>query len=310
MAAQSALMKHLRCPIALCVTAALLAGCATRSVNVLPLPADPAEFAHWDCNRLDDERDRVQQRAADTAYAVDERVGNNILALGMGLMVFWPALAALRADGPEAADLALLKGRFEALQTAAAQRQCPPPAADLPPDRAKALPVAVGELLVYEDRLGARLAPTEWVLRVDALRRGEIDYRLLGARPGAVRQDLAGNLAAAPAGELAWMRLLRPEMVLGQVTAGEIVRVDDPKAHARVRGQVVAVGPQNLAGRRFDVAVMELFGDVSMGEVSTRLTGVIVVDRNSGVLLRLDLSSANPLFALQRRLVRLEPVAP
>lgn len=303
-------MKSLRRPLALCVVATLLAGCATRAVNVVPLPADPAEFAAWDCARLDDERDRVQQRAADTAYTVDERVGNNILALGMGLMVFWPAMLALRADGPEAADLARLKGRFEALQTAALQRKCPPPLADLPPERASALPVSLGETLVYEDRNAARLPPTPWLLRIQALRRGEIEYQVLGPRSGVVRQDLAGNLSAAPAGELAWLRLLRPEMSLGQVTAGEILRVDDAQARARMRGQVVAVGPQRLAGRRFDVVVVELFGDVPIGDASTRVWGVIVVDRSSGVLLRLDLSSANPLFALQRRLVRVDAAAP
>ncbi len=302
-------MNAVRTSVALCVAASLLAGCATRAVDVAPAPADPAEFVAWDCARIDDELDAVQQRAADTAYAVDERVGNNIVALGMGVMVFWPALLAMRADGPEAADLARLKGRFEALQAAARQRQCPPPPADLPLHRAQALPVAVGERLVYEDRVTPRVPPTAWVLQVEALRRGDITYQLVGAVPGALRQDFAGNLVLAPAGELAWPRLLRSGLALGQVTAGEIVRVDDPHARARMRGQVVAVGPQTLAGRRFDVAVVELFGDAPLGDGSTRVAGVIVVDRRSGVLLRLDLRSANPLFALQRRLVRVDAPA-
>jgi hypothetical protein len=34
--------------------------------------------------------------------------------------------------------------------------------------------------------------------------------------------------------------------------------------------------------------------------------GAIVVDRDSGVLLRLDLKSADPGFSLQRRLMRIE----
>jgi hypothetical protein len=69
---------------------------------------------------------------------------------------------------------------------------------------------------------------------------------------------------------------------------------------------VVAVGPQTVAGQRFDVAVIELFGDAERGNVSTRLDGSIVVDRTSGVLLRLDLNSSMPGFDLQRRLVRVE----
>jgi hypothetical protein len=70
---------------------------------------------------------------------------------------------------------------------------------------------------------------------------------------------------------------------------------------------VVAVGPQTLAARRFDVAVIELFGDAQRGEASTRVDGVMVVDRASGVLMRLDLVSAQRSFNLQRRLVRIEP---
>jgi hypothetical protein len=102
-----------------------LAGCATRAVDVAPAPANPADFAAWDCTRIADEQDDVQQRAADVAYAVDERAGNNIMALGVGLAVFWPAILAMRPAGPEAQDLARLKGRFEALQAAQLVRLAP-----------------------------------------------------------------------------------------------------------------------------------------------------------------------------------------
>ena len=76
--------------------------------------------------------------------------------------------------------------------------------------------------------------------------------------------------------------------------------------HAGMRGTVVAVGPQTVAERSFDVAVVELVGDAVREDRSTRLDGVLVVDRASGVLLRLDLRSAQAGFTLQRRLVRIE----
>ena len=108
----------------------------------------------------------------------------------------------------------------------------------------------------------------------------------------------------APADALQWRRLLRGGLTLGQVVAGDMVVVGDPLARARLRGQVVAVGRQTLADHRFDAAVIELFGDAQHGEAYTRVDGAIVVDRSSGVLLRLDLRSADPSFTLQRRLVR------
>jgi hypothetical protein len=290
-----------------------LSGCATRAVDVVPVPASPAEFMTWDCARIDDESDLVQQRATDVAWTVDERVGTNIVALGMGVAVFWPALFAMRPDGPEAADLARLKGRHEALAVAARDKGCPPAAEGLSAARAAALPMALGERLVYEDRIDARGPARESTLAVSALRRGEIEYRSSEAGPppqpaaGRWIQDLAGNIAQAPPGALFWPRLLRTDLTLGAVTAGELFLAGDPQMRARMRGQVVAVGPQTVAGRRFDAAVIELFGDTPLGDAITRVDGVIVIDRISGVLLRLDLRSAVGAFSLQRRLVRVEP---
>ena len=286
----------------------LLAGCATRAVDVKPLPASPAEFATWSCSRIDDERDLVQHRAADVAWAVDERVGNNILALGMGVTVFWPAMLAMRPDGLEHADLARLKGRYEALDAAARDKACPALGDELPASRIAVLPLALGERVVYEDRTNAKGPAAEWALQVGALRRGEVELRRseAGAPAGVWLQDRAGNITQAPDGALSWPRLLRGELVLGAVTAGDMLVVGDPLSRARMRGQVVAVGPQTVAGRRFDAIVVELFGDAQRADTTTRVDGAIVVDRASGLLLRLDLRSANGSFSLQRRLVRVE----
>lgn len=317
--------------LAAALGAGTLTGCATRAADVVPTPTNPAEFAAWTCERIDEELDSVQQRAADVAYSVDERAGHNILALGVGLAVFWPAILAMRPDGLEAADLARLKGRFEALTTAGKAKSCPARGTDLPAERAATLPLAVGERLVYEergaDKAAMRQPPQEWALRVVALRRGEVEYRYEpgppvvrempremprevpreAARDAVWRQDRNGNVIAAPPGSLQWPYLLRGELAPGAVTAGDITVVGDPLTRARVRGQVVAVGPQMVAGRRFDVAVVELFGDATRGEGFTRVEGSIVVDRLSGVLLRLDLRSAQASFSVQRQLLRVEP---
>jgi hypothetical protein len=292
--------------------AALAAGCVTRSEDVKPLAADPAAFASMDCAALYDEADRVSVAAARLAYAVDERLGTNLVALGVGATVFWPALLAMRAPGPDSDALARLKGRDEALRAAQAARGCPPAPSALPPERAAQLPVAVGERLVYEERAAAGGPPRELVLRLTALRRGEIEFTVDAPRAAAGtrwQQDRFGNLPQPPLdGWVHWRRLLQPDLVLGSVLAGEIGGgSSDGAQRGRVRGQVIALGVQTTLGRPFDAAVIELFGDVPLGEHSTRLDGVMVVDRKSGVLLRLDLKSGNPDFALRRVLVRIEP---
>jgi len=292
-------------PALFSLLAILLAGCVTRAGDVKPLPANPVDFATWDCSRIDDEQDRVQQRAVDVAYTVDERAGNNIVALGLGATVFWPALFAMRPDGLDAAELGRLKGRYEALKVASAFKACPPFSTDLPAARAAALPVGLGDRLVYEDRAGPRGPAVEWSLLIVALRRDEIEFRLDGGSD-IWRQDLAGNVTSAPQGALMWPRLMRRDLELGQVLAGEMLVAGDPQLRARLRGQVVAVGPQMVGERRFDAVVIELFGDAQRGDNSTRLDGSAVVDRGSGVLIRLDLRSADASFILQRRLLRVE----
>lgn len=287
--------------------AILAAGCATRSQDVSPIAADRAEFGAWNCERLQDELDTVQQRAADMAYAVDERAGNNVVALGIGVAIFWPALLAMRPVGLEAEELARLKGRYEALREVERQRACPPVSAALAPERAARLPVAVGDWLVYEERVLPRGALQERRLRVTALRRDEIAYAASATAADGWRQDLAGNLWSSPHGQLLWHRLLRHDMALGQVLDGEFQVEGEPLTRARVRGQVVAVGHKLVAGRTFDAAVIELFGDAMRADGNARLDGVIVVDRRSGVLLRLDLNSSMAPFSLQRRLARVEP---
>jgi hypothetical protein len=307
-AVTSASLAHaLRAGAVIC----LLTGCATRSVDVSPMQQDPGAFAGWDCERLFDESDRVQLRAADVAYAVDARVGNNMVALSIGAAVFWPALLAMRPDGPEAQELATLKGRFEALRVAQALRGCGAPPEMMSAARAATLPVAAGERFVYEDRVPWRGAPRELGMRVLSLKRDQIEFAVdLAGQPlpGLWRQDLAGNPQLDGRTPLiAWQRLLKPDLQLGQVLVGELHAADDQGMPARLRGQVVAQGVQTVAARAFDVAVIELFGDAPTGESgSTRIDGVMAVDRGSGVLLRLELRCANPAFSLRRRLMRVE----
>ena len=290
-------------------------GCATRSADVAPQPTDPASYAGWDCERLYDEADRVQLKAADVAYAVDERVGSNMIALSVGVTVFWPALMAMRPDGPEAQELSTLKGSFEALQVAARRHECPPPPDAMSAARAGSLPLRAGERFVYEERAGRRAPPQELGLRVVALKRDHVEFApdLAGQPlPGPWSQDLAGNTRADSRAPLvSWHRLLKPDLQVGQVLVGDLYAADPASAApARVRGQVVAQGVQQIVGRSFDVAVIELFGDAPTTDGGfARLNGVMAVDRSSGLLLRLELSCSNPDFAMRRRLTRVESTA-
>ena len=304
-------MRFTTAAVAACAAAALLAGCATRSSDISPRAPDDAEFAGWDCARLQAELDRVHRQATARAYKVDERRGNNVIALSVGAMVFWPALLAMRPDGEDAAELARLKGRAQSLELAQARSTCLPAPQELPAERLAALPIHLGERLVYEERARPGGAPAQFGLRLVALKRDELAFSVdaPASPPGEVwRQDAAGNALSAPGrGLMQWRRLLEQELALGQTLSGELIAADDADLVAPVTAEVVSLGPQTVAGRRFDAAVLELRGAAPRdGEGSTRLEGVMAVDRDTGALLRLELSCSNPAFSLWRRLVNIE----
>ena len=67
---------------------------------------------------------RVTRRVYDTGAAVDDVAGGDAMMMGVGLLLFWPAMFFLDGDGPEAAEYARLKGEAEALEMASIQKEC------------------------------------------------------------------------------------------------------------------------------------------------------------------------------------------
>jgi hypothetical protein len=291
------------------VSASLVA-CANDPVQYRAAPPTAANFLLWDCARIQDDADLQQRNAVALAYVPDSDAGNSVLALGSGLSIYWPALLAMRTSGMEARDLQRLRARFDALQTAATVRRCAymlgEPAGSLPTQQR----LQVGQRLVFEERRNPRSQGHDWRVQLTRLDGQGLMFSGQAGQESVWQQDASGNMVNAPEGALWWPQLLRPDLMLGQVTVGDMLVQGDPLARARLRGQMVALGPQMLAGQRFDAAVIELFGDAPSGDAYTRVDGVIVIDRSSGLLLRLELRSAHPAFNLQRKLLRLEPGAP
>jgi hypothetical protein len=285
----------------------LLAGC-TMSPNVQPVPTAASQFGGWNCAELQDEFDHVQEQALATARRLDQRVGTNA-AVMIGGVVFWPVLLALQPGTADGDELARLKGRDDALRAAMHKQSCPAPE-EMPAAQRSALPVKLGERLVYDDREQAADPPRNLVLKLVSIKRNELSFVVENGPPGASprwQQDLAGNaLPDREAGQLRWQGLLRRDLVLGQELSGELVSAADPERIAQVQGRVMSMGEQDVAGRRFDTVVIELGGTARDERGSTLLRGVMVVDRASGLLLRLEIECSNADFARWRRLRRIE----
>ena len=56
--------------------------------------------------------------------SLDKKASDDSVQMGLGMILFWPALFFLEGDGPEAAEYAQLKGDFKALRKASIMKNC------------------------------------------------------------------------------------------------------------------------------------------------------------------------------------------
>ena len=110
--------------ISAAVVGALLAGCAQSSNQIGAAYVSPVLYESYSCTQLGEEAERVSARAAQLAGQLDQKATNDAVAVGVGLVLFWPALLLIGGNGPEGPEFARLKGQKEAIEQAAARRSC------------------------------------------------------------------------------------------------------------------------------------------------------------------------------------------
>jgi hypothetical protein len=100
-------------------------GCATSSKDVATTYVSPIQYQSYDCDQLAAEAQRLTGRVQQLGGRLDEAASNDKAIMGVGLILFWPALFALGGTKQQEAEYARLKGEAEALQQAAVFRKCP-----------------------------------------------------------------------------------------------------------------------------------------------------------------------------------------
>lgn len=108
----------------LIVAAVLTAGCAKGTKDIKAQYVSPLEYKDYDCEQVAAEMRRVSRRVSELGGNVDKTAQGDKVAMGVGMVLFWPALFFLDGDTPEAQEYARLKGEHDALQEAAIQKKC------------------------------------------------------------------------------------------------------------------------------------------------------------------------------------------
>jgi len=101
----------------------LVSACSSRSDTISAQYVSPLQYQSYDCNQIRMEMQRVGRRVNEVAGVQDSEATKDSVAMGVGLVLFWPALFFMIGKDQEQ-ELSRLKGEFEALEQAAIQKEC------------------------------------------------------------------------------------------------------------------------------------------------------------------------------------------
>lgn len=101
----------------------VLASCSSSPDKISAQYVSPLMYHSYDCDQISMELRRVNRRLIEVTGAQEKEADKDAVAMGVGLVLFWPALFFLAGDD-HAAELGRLKGEYEALESSAIQKRC------------------------------------------------------------------------------------------------------------------------------------------------------------------------------------------
>lgn len=114
-------MKNLN--VAVLTASLFTVGCASSSENISASYVSPLQYQSYTCEQLTEEMQRVGRKAREVAGVQDSEADKDAVAMGVGLVLFWPALFFLIGDDRKE-ELARLKGEVEAIEQSAIKKDC------------------------------------------------------------------------------------------------------------------------------------------------------------------------------------------
>jgi hypothetical protein len=111
--------------IILFVSVALLGtGCAQKADSIKATYVSPITYEKLSCNQLKDEVIRVNKRLTEVSGQQAEVADKDAVVMGVGLVVFWPALFLMAQGEDQKNEIASLKGQYETIRDVAVKKNC------------------------------------------------------------------------------------------------------------------------------------------------------------------------------------------
>lgn len=110
--------------VMLACAAVVVGGCAKDAEDIRASYVSPILYQNYTCDQLGQEATRISARAAEAAGVQNNHATNDKVAMGVGLVVFWPALLFMKGNDENAVELGRLKGQMDAIEQASIQKKC------------------------------------------------------------------------------------------------------------------------------------------------------------------------------------------
>lgn len=114
-------MRNVVCVLAV---SAALGACAKEANQVGATYVSPVTYESYSCAQLGEEAQRVSSRAAQASGVQDQKSTNDAVAMGVGLIIFWPAMLMTKGNDENTAELARLKGQMDAIEQVSIRKKC------------------------------------------------------------------------------------------------------------------------------------------------------------------------------------------
>ena len=101
-----------------------MAGCASSSSEIKGTYVSPIQYQNLTCQQVGQEMERVSRRASEASGVQDSQKSQDGWVTAGAIILFWPAAFFIKGDGQNAAELARLKGEFEALERVGIEKNC------------------------------------------------------------------------------------------------------------------------------------------------------------------------------------------
>ncbi len=120
----SRLFEFIMRTTALTVVLCFSSACASSSKNISAAYVSPIQYDSYSCDQLRLEYVRINSKLLEVSGRQDSAATRDAIGMGVGLILFWPALFLLAGHKGNPEELARLKGECEAIEVCAIQKNC------------------------------------------------------------------------------------------------------------------------------------------------------------------------------------------